>query len=588
FELKEYQHGIQDVIFNATDRIAYTEAIITIDVRSVNNPPVLKTIGPQKATEEEYLYVPLKAIEVEGQTVKWKTNVSEDYEKENYMDNIYIQKDLKDKYKATLVYLPKNSDVPVVYVNVSVQDQMHTAFEPSIDWEHVTITVANVNDVPSFTKIDLNPVYDNEIILTATQDNKKLIYFQAYDDDILNGDDLEFSSDALPGVDGDNFTMVELHGTDIPLEYRGFNTEVAMVEWRPKNKHVGEYIINANVSDKDEAFDSVKLRFLVKNVNDPPVIVSREITDPADYEKHTNREFVNLSCVVDDPDLYIPDSTEKLNVTWYSNVSKLLGYGTSIKNIKLKAGMHEIEILVKDASGEDNDEARDYLLVVVEKAITLQKYCEQSYGDFPPEDDIEYSYNDKTKKFTVSQGRNEEANPINLTAYYDNGKLVIELTFATDIDLTTDFIIKIYIVTYEHDEPTPNYKKEYSSKFFEVELYQPPEDVTYGFFSKNDGFVVNNDMFVVKYSLADLEIGTSRFEPLKANFKIFAIVKWHEIEYFPKYRVENFRYDSIGYGAALAPPPISSSNGGSDPVDINLVIGVSSIIIIIIIILIII
>jgi hypothetical protein len=249
--------------------------------------------------------------------------------------------------------------------------------------------------------------------------------------------------------------------------------------------------------------------------------------------------------------------------------------------------MHEIEILVKDSSGDPvTGEARAFLMVDVEKAITLQRYCDQSYGDFPPEDDIEYSYNDKTKKFTVSQGRNEEANPINLTAYYDNGKLVIELTFATDIELTTDFIIKIYIVTDQHNEPTQDYKKEYSSKFFEVELYQPPEDVTYGFFSKNDGYVVNDEMFVVKYSLADLEIGTSRFEPLQPNFKVFAIVKWHEIEYFPKYKVENFRYDSIGYGAALAPPPPkSSSDGGSDSIDPKLVIGISTIIIIIIIIL---
>jgi hypothetical protein len=588
FDLKKNAHGTKVIIFNATDRIEYTEADIIIEVKSINDAPIMRYIGPQSANEEVYLYIPLKVIEVENQKVTWDLNVSS-FSLPNYMDNIYIEPDTNDNSKARLIYLPSNTDVPTVYINISVQDALHTEINPSIDWEHVTITVNNVNDDPLFSRIKEEPVYENTIVINVVQNKKELIYFQAYDDDIINGDSLEFYSDAKTGDDGDNFTIVELTGADIPLNYRNIqNTEVAMVEWRPQNKHVGEYTIMVGVKDEQDAFHEVNLLFIVKNANDPPYIVSTYKSPPDDGKQYTNRDFINFSCVVDDLDLHIPDSMEKLNITWYSNISALMGYGNKVNSAQLKAGHHKIEILVKDISGDDvNGIARGYLYLPVEKSITLQQYCEQGYNDVPDFDDIEYSYNDKSKKFTVSQGRYEEVDAVNLSSYYDNGNLVIELVFGLDIELTSDFIIKIFLVTEDHLEPTPKYDKRYTSKFFEKELYQPLDNVTYGFFSKSDGTVID-DTFRVVYSLGELEAGNTRFEPLKPYFKIFATIKWYEIEYFRDYDVENFRYDSIGYGAAIAPPPPKGSgNDDSNELDMGLVRSGIGIVIVILIILVI-
>jgi cell division protein FtsN len=558
FELLSNMNGNQPITFNATDRIAYTERTITVRITPINDPPVLKRIGTQSAVEEQYLYLPLEAVEVEGQPVKWDTNVS-DHEEDNYMENIFIEPNTKDPYKPTLIYYPKNSDVPMVYLNVSVRDSKHTSFIPSIDWEHFIIYVENVNDKPLLTKIDGAPVYENELLINAEQGKKKLILFQAYDDDIINGDDLTFSSDAKEGEDGDNFTLVELSGADIPIQYRNLiNTEIAQVEWTPENKHVGEYIINVTVEDQNEGSDLVKLRFKVKNSNDPPIIKAKT---PISGGIYNNRDYINFTCIIDDPDLYVDDATEELNVTWYSNISSLIGYGRNIRNVQLKAGFHKIEVLVKDS---EDAELREYIFLTVEKSITLQKYAAQGYDDYPDFDDIEYSYNDKTKKFTISQGRYEEVDVINLSGNYQDGKLVIDLEFASEIELMKEFQIRIFIVMPEHNEPEPDYKLSYTSNFFQKGLYQPPENVTYGYFTQSDG-VLSGEIFTIRYSLADLEVGNGQFEPLSANFKIFATVRWQEVEYYKGYKVENYRYDSIGYGAAIAPaPPRPTSDGDSE------------------------
>ena len=61
-------------------------------------------------------------------------------------------------------------------------------------------------------------------------------------------------------------------------------------------------------------------------------------------------------------------------------MSKLLGYGTELKNVQLKAGIHQIKVLVTDGSGL---EAEKFFILNVEKAITLHKYCKQSCYELP-------------------------------------------------------------------------------------------------------------------------------------------------------------------------------------------------------------
>ena len=585
-DLKPNMYGSQLITFNATDRIAYTEAPITIQINAINDPPILHPIGPQMATEEEYLYVPLRVTEVEGQKIeKWDINVSHFEDPDTYMDNIFIERDANDKYKAQLIYYPKNSDVPEVNINISVWDgSHHPPLKQSIDWEHVKITVENVNDAPIFTKIDGSPVLEDTVLITVQQGSNKVMYVQAYDDDIINGDNLEFSSDANED-DGDNFTIEELTGLDVPSEYRNqINTEVIKIDWTPQNKHVGEYIINLKVEDNSDESDTIKLKFNVKNSNDPPQIIAISISPPADGKQYTNQETINFSVEAYDPDQDLQDSNEELNITWYSNVSKLLGYGPKIENVRLKAGIHQIQVSVKDKS--DVEVIRTKLLTV-EKAITLQKDCEQYYSDNSDFDDVEYSYNDKTKKFSISQGRYEEIDLVNLTGSYENGNLIIELIFATEIELTNDYVIKIFLVTDTHEEPLQDYKATYTSNFLQKGLYQPSDDITYGYFSKTDG-KINGNVFRVEDSLADLEIGNDRFKPLKSNFKIFATVKWQEIEYYEKYKVENYRYDSLGWGSAFAPepvPPPSDDDSGELDASMLLIAGIVVVIVVILILL---
>ncbi len=555
--LKPNQFGTQIIKFNATDKISFAESDITIEIKSLNDRPILKQIGNQNAIEDEYLYVPLEVEEVENQKVFWDTNVS-DYNDPNYMSNLWIDPDPDDPEndkKKILVFLPENNNVPKVDVSIIVRDEKSTLTNPSEDWENITINVLNVNDIPILTKVDYNVVIAmEEFTLSAKQNNLKSFYVQAYDEDIINGDDIKFKSNTEKA---DNFTITELTGLAVPIDFRGENKEVVRIDFIPGNKHVGVFEVELTVEDNDKTKDKINLIFNVEDTNDKPIIKSHE---PQSGDEYKNNDYIDFSCEVDDPDLHISEDIfiEKLNVTWFTNLSgklEILGYGTLVKNKRFKAGEYKIEILVRD---KRNAEARKSFFLTIDKAITLQNDVDRNYKDNSSFDDLEYSYNMKTQRFTPNQGNYGEIDLVQLYSYYEDGKLIIRLRFYQNLTPPVDFNIRIFLVKPNHREDEPNYKPEYTQSFFEKSLYKPSEDKYYGYFTESDGkFDENNyNEFVIIYSLADLEEGVEgKFEPLLADFEIFATVKSQQTEFDGNARIENFRYDSIGYGSAFAKPP---------------------------------
>jgi hypothetical protein len=587
--LKQDKFGTQKITFNATDRISYVESEIEIEIKSVNDKPVLKPIGDLEAIEDEYLYVPLEVIEVENQKVFWDTNVS-NYGSTNYMENLWIDPDPDEpnnNYKKQLVYLPDNSNVPEIKVSIMVRDEKHTQNQPSRDWENITITVENVNDIPVLTKVDYTVVLTmEELTLSVKQNDLKSFYVQAYDDDIENGDEIKFDSDTEPN---DNFTITELTGLEVPVDFRGANRKVVRVDFIPNNDHVGEFDVILSVEDTNEAKDEITLKFNVKNKNDNPIIKSHI---PKHNAQFTNRDYINFSCVVDDPDFDVPLEIydEKLNVTWYNNISgklETLGYGTEVKYKKFKAGDYNIEILARD---KGNLEARKKFSLKILKSITLENKVDRSYKDNSSYDDIEYSYNTKTKKFTISQGIFGEIDLVRLFSYYEDENLVIRLRFYENLTPPVDFKIRIYLVNIYHHETDPDYSVEWTATFYDKVLYTPGENFYYGYFTEQDGRFDQNNLneFVIEYPLANLEEGVEgRFTPIDGKFEIFALVKSDQKEYVNDVVVENFRYDSIGYGSAFAPPPPSGKKKKDDEgMDYGL-ISIGAIIVVVIVVLII-
>jgi hypothetical protein len=578
--------GTQKITFNATDRISYVESEIEIEIKSINDQPTLKPIGDLEAIEDDYLYVPLEVIEVENQKVFWDTNVS-NYGSQNYMENLWIDPDPDEpnnNYKKQLVFLPDNSNVPEIKVSIIVRDEKHTQNQPSRDWENITITVENVNDVPVLTKVDYTVVLTmEELTLSVKQNELKSFFVQAYDDDIENGDEIEFDSDT---EQTDNFTITELTGADVPVDFRGANRKVVRVDFIPNNDHVGEFNVILSVEDTNEASDEITLKFNVKNKNDKPVIKSHI---PRNNAQFTNRDNINFSCVVDDPDFDVPLEIydEKLNVTWYNNVSgklEKLGYGTEVKYKNFKAGEYKIEILARD---KGNLEARQIFTLKILKSITLENQVDRSYKDNSSYDDIEYSYNTKTKKFTISQGIFGEIDLVRLFSYFEDENLVIRLRFYENLTPPVDFKIRIYLVNIYHHENDPDYDVEWTATFYDKILYTPGENFYFGYFTEEDGRFDQNNLneFVIEYPLADLEEGVDgRFTPIDGKFEIFALVKSDQKEYVNDVVVENFRYDSIGYGSAFAPPPPSGKEKkDGDEADFGLIsIGIIIIVVVII------
>ena len=80
-----------------------------------------------------------------------------------------IEPDPNDEYninKRQIRYQPENSDVPIVYIRVSVYDDALT------DFEDIMIHVQNVNEGPIIYKIEYNPVYDKDDLMVIAHQDK--------------------------------------------------------------------------------------------------------------------------------------------------------------------------------------------------------------------------------------------------------------------------------------------------------------------------------------------------------------------------------------------------------------------------------
>jgi predicted transcriptional regulator len=214
-----------------------------------------------------------------------------------------------------------------------------TTLTPSADWygtekvtfwatdgeftanQTVTITVLPVNDAPRFSEIMGGPVPSGLLVLTVTQGDTLVITYSVTD---IEDDPV------LLSVDTDQVYLDEV------------KQELRFIA---PGDMVGSVTFTLTVWDLITPGEkqSIDFEIVVENVNDPPGLPS--IIAPPDGSRFKVNESFTLEGVCDDPDIKFG---QVLEFSWTSDISGVLGDGTSLTLGLPDPGTHLITLTVTD------------------------------------------------------------------------------------------------------------------------------------------------------------------------------------------------------------------------------------------------
>ena len=305
-------------------------------------------------------------------------------------------------------YLPKNSDVGIYYLRITVND---TGEINNIDEYDFTLEIENINNPPmiitadviecqedklysvDYDAIDLDPT--NDILVWDLDSNASFLSIERKTGNLSGtptNDDVGLFyvnitvSDRNDGFDNRYFILRVLNTNDPPtlksaIPDFSFNedtidTHINLIDWFididedllifssddvenvtltiseeglvtiiPAANWSGEGTLKFIANDTISQVSTIA-DFKVKPVNDVPLEPIIKLVDMAYYEKRNQPATGNAT------DVDIPYGDE-IDLVWESNSSGELGRGTEI-NLSLLAGMHTITLTAIDSEGERN------------------------------------------------------------------------------------------------------------------------------------------------------------------------------------------------------------------------------------------
>ena len=175
----------------------------TLDVKNVNDDPVINTTDNLTAYEDDPYSVQYRANDVDaGSVLKWTITTN-------------ATGWLKTNPSSGLIYgTPRNEHVGTYWVNVSVKDN-----KLAEDFHYFILTVKNTNDIPVIT---------SEPTTNALVDREYTYTIEATDEDV--GDVLTLALDKRP-------------------EGMALDAATGMVNWTPTKEQEGVHQVVVNVSD---------------------------------------------------------------------------------------------------------------------------------------------------------------------------------------------------------------------------------------------------------------------------------------------------------------------------------------------------
>jgi hypothetical protein len=189
----------------------------------------------------------------------------------------------------------------------------------------VTVRVVPVNDVPTFVTIDGRPVSGGPIEYTIKQGERLEIRFETAD------------------VEGDE-VLATVNTSAVVLD-----VGAGLIAFEPDNDDVGVLHFSLTIYDDVSPNLKVTLDFIitVENENDP--MENLQISNPGTGARFFVNQSFLLTATCDDPDLIFG---QVLTYTWESNISGVLGHGSSLEISMTDVGTHLITVTVRDPDYE--------------------------------------------------------------------------------------------------------------------------------------------------------------------------------------------------------------------------------------------
>jgi predicted GH43/DUF377 family glycosyl hydrolase len=222
----------------------------------------------------------------------------------------------------------------------------------------IEVMVDPTNDLPKIVRVGRKYTLDGYPELTFNVDEDKWLNLT-----ILVQD-----------VDGDvERNMIEYYTnkTQTSNFFLLFNN----LKFNTQNKDVGWHYINISVTDNNETpvqFISQNIKILVKNVNDPPSV---RISEPGDGAEYIENKGITFNSIVEDIDLLVWNSKEKLSFEWSTNISeyKFLGNEQKLTNLSyLPTGEYTIYLTVTDTSNVSDSDSVQIIIKPAEKEDKTQ------------------------------------------------------------------------------------------------------------------------------------------------------------------------------------------------------------------------
>jgi hypothetical protein len=298
--------GMVNVSVIATDkRGASDQRAILIEVRNINDQPVMDTLDPIQLTEGERFIHNVVFTDPDIDVDPGETHT------------FTVDPPLFGIGPTGLVdFTPDNVDVGYYLLNVTITDGAGASH--TLEWE---VDVANVNQPPTIDQVE-DQIWK--------EDEPTYLQVIAFDPDV--GDVLTFS---------DTTSMFEIDPTE------------GVINFTPVQTNVGIHQLQIRVTDAAGQAATVYFEVTVLAVNDPPVLDIR-----VDSLKEVLREgdALSLAAEVEDED----SRRDDLHYTWFLN-GKEKGNEDSIVLRNLASGDHTVELRVEDG---ENVETTQYQFTV--------------------------------------------------------------------------------------------------------------------------------------------------------------------------------------------------------------------------------
>jgi hypothetical protein len=352
-------NGEETITFTATDPASsYITDDVKVSVKSENDPPNLAGLISDITFDEDTI-----AAEVLDLT-DYFTDPDGDTLTYTYSGNVDIYVFIDTMGKVTLT--PKDDFNGKEMITISATDNIGDPVSTSFN-----VTVNPINDAPILDDAESWDLKSSDVTVSS-EDTLKIS-----EDDLFN-----VIVSASDPADGDTLT----YSDDATLF--DIDSSTGEISFTPTNDDVGTYKFNITVDDgaSVDNTDTMMFKIVVENTNDPPVAPT--ILSPSDGDVFTVGDTIDFKGSCDDPDLYIPDSTEVLSYTWTSNkvTEDDLGYGEEISIDTLEVGEHEITLTVKDKKNSESS-ATIKITIDIDKTTDTDKDGTPDYIDEDDDDD---------------------------------------------------------------------------------------------------------------------------------------------------------------------------------------------------------